>query len=126
MIEKKNDGMFVLVLAMIAQIRTGLWVRNGFAIRGQLLHYRDFMLRELCYDQDLFMMQIALIVLDPNLVLVSILYQIVLMGYFSGAFLHPMYEGPQLSSMVEELLYVLIMINSKDANASKMSTAKQV
>ena len=42
-----------LVLAMIAQIRTGLWVRNGFAIRGQLLHYRDYMLRELCYDQDL-------------------------------------------------------------------------
>ena len=48
------------VLAMIAQIRTGLWVRNGFAIRGQLMHYRDFMLRELCYDQDLFMIQAAL------------------------------------------------------------------
>ena len=43
-----------LVLAMIAQIRTGLWVRNGFAIRdGQLLHYRDYMLHELCYDQDI-------------------------------------------------------------------------
>jgi len=42
-----------LVLAMIAQIRTSLWVRNGFAIRGQLLHNRDYMLRELCYDQDL-------------------------------------------------------------------------
>ena len=56
---------------MIAQIRTGLWVRNGFAIRGQLLHYRDFMLRELCYDQDLFILQMALVILDPNLVFVS-------------------------------------------------------
>jgi E3 ubiquitin-protein ligase UBR1 len=121
-----DDGIFLLVLAMIAQIRTGLWVRNGFAIRGQLLHYRDFMLRELCYDQDLFMMQIALIVLDPNLVLVSILDRFGLMGYFSGAFLHPIYEGPQLSSMVEELLYVLITIIGEDANASKMSTVKQV
>jgi E3 ubiquitin-protein ligase UBR1 len=50
---------------MIAQIRTGLWVRNGFAIRGQLLHYRDYMLRELCYDQDLYLLQTALIVLSP-------------------------------------------------------------
>ena len=53
---------------MIAQIRTGLWVRNGFAIRGQLLHYRDYMLRELCYDQDLYLLQTALIVLPSDLV----------------------------------------------------------
>ncbi|KAF7295603.1 E3 ubiquitin-protein ligase [Mycena indigotica] len=61
------------VLAMIAQIRTGLWVRNGFVIRGQLLHYRDFMLRELCYDQDLFILQSALVILDCDTVFVSIL-----------------------------------------------------
>ena len=59
---------FNQVLAMVAQIRTGLWVRNGFAIRGQLLHYRDFMLRELCYDQDLYILQTALVILDPDLV----------------------------------------------------------
>ena len=67
---------------MIAQIRTGLWVRNGFAIRGQLLHYRDFMLRELCYDQDLFILQTALVVLDPNTVVVSMLDRFQLLGYF--------------------------------------------
>jgi E3 ubiquitin-protein ligase UBR1 len=108
------------VLAMIAQIRTGLWVRNGFAIRGQLLHYRDFMLRELCYDQDLFILQAALIILPPSTVFVSILDRFSLVGYFSGAFLHSMYEGPQLSSMVEEVLYVLIAILSEAANAGRM------
>ncbi|KAK7453361.1 E3 ubiquitin-protein ligase ubr1 [Stygiomarasmius scandens] len=51
------------VLSMIAQIRTGLWVRNGFGIRGQVLHYRDFMLRELCFDQDLWVVQVALVAL---------------------------------------------------------------
>ncbi|KAJ7758417.1 hypothetical protein B0H14DRAFT_3598370 [Mycena olivaceomarginata] len=61
-------------------IRTGLWVRNGFAIRGQLLHYRDFMLRELCYDQDLFVLQTALIILPPDTVFVSILDRFGLMG----------------------------------------------
>jgi E3 ubiquitin-protein ligase UBR1 len=105
---------------MIAQIRTGLWVRNGFAIRGQLLHYRDFMLRELCYDQDLFILQTALIILDPNTVIVSILDRFGLLGYFCGAFLHSTYEGYQLSGMVEEVLYVFISIFSEKASASKL------
>ena len=67
---------------MIAQIRTGLWVRNGFAIRGQLLYYRDYMLRELCYDQDLYLLQKALIVLPLGLVIVSILDPFGLLAYF--------------------------------------------
>lgn len=111
---------------MIAQIRTGLWVRNGFAIRGQLLHYRDFMLRELCYDQDLFILQVALIILDPNTVIVTILDRFGLLGYFSGAFLHSTYEPAQLSSMVEEVLYVLITIFSENASASRMPVEGQV
>ncbi|KAF8879924.1 hypothetical protein BD779DRAFT_1550399 [Infundibulicybe gibba] len=114
------------VLVMIAQIRTGLWVRNGFAIRGQLLHYRDYMLRELCYDQDLFMVQTALIILDPNTVIVTILDRFGLLGYFSGAFLHSSYEAPQLASMVEEFFYIIITITSETGNASRMNIAQAV
>ncbi|KAG7090500.1 hypothetical protein E1B28_009613 [Marasmius oreades] len=114
------------VLAMIAQIRTSLWVRNGFAIRGQLLHYRDFMLRELCYDQDLFMLQVALVILDPNTVIVTILDRFGLLGYFSGAFLHPTYDSAQLAGMVEEVLYVFITILSESASISKLPIEKQV
>ncbi|KAJ7808109.1 hypothetical protein B0H14DRAFT_3762717 [Mycena olivaceomarginata] len=105
-------------LAMIAQIRTGLWVHNGFAIRSQLLHYCDFMLRELCYDQDLFVLQTALIILPPNTIFVSILDRFGLMGYFSGAMLHAHYEGAQLSHMVEEFLYVLVVIMGERAAAA--------
>jgi len=105
---------------MIAQIRTTLWVRNGFAIRGQLLHYRDYMLRELCYDQDLFILQTALVIIPPDLVIVSILDRFALLGYFSGSYLHSQYEGAQLGSMVEEVFYVFITILSENANASKM------
>ncbi|KAG5643045.1 hypothetical protein DXG03_001623 [Asterophora parasitica] len=108
------------VLAMIAQIRTGLWVRNGFAIRGQLLHYRDYMLRELCYDQDLFVLQVALVATDPSTIIVTTLDRFGLLGYFGGEVLRFAYEGPQLSSMVEELLYVLITILTETANPSKM------
>ncbi|OCH94170.1 hypothetical protein OBBRIDRAFT_884943 [Obba rivulosa] len=108
------------VLAMIAQIRTGLWVRNGFAIRGQLLHYRDFMLRELCYDQDLFILQSSLVILNPDSVFVSMLDRFQLTGYFSGATLHPTYDENHLASMVEEFMYVLITILTETANATKM------
>ena len=87
----------LLVLAMVAQIRSGLWVRNGFPIHGQLLHYRDFMLRELCYDQDLFILQTSLIILDPNTVIVRILDRFRLLQFFRGAVVHPTYEAPQLS-----------------------------
>ncbi|KAA1468351.1 hypothetical protein DENSPDRAFT_833612 [Dentipellis sp. KUC8613] len=113
-------------LAMIAQIRTGLWVRNGFAIRGQLLHYRDYMLRELCYDQDLFILQTSLIILDPDLVFVSILDRFQLVEFFSGGIQHPVYEGSQLTSMAEEVLYVLITILSETGNAAKLPTAAAV
>ncbi|GBE78568.1 hypothetical protein SCP_0114570 [Sparassis crispa] len=109
------------VLTKVAQIRTGLWVRNGFAIRGQLMHYRDFMLRELCYDQDLFLLQSALVILDPNTVIVSMLDRFQLLGYFSGATLHPVFDSSQLSSMVEEFLYILITILTETATATKLS-----
>ncbi|KAJ7725312.1 hypothetical protein B0H16DRAFT_1384303 [Mycena metata] len=117
------------VLAMIAQIRTGLWVRNGFAIRGQLLHYRDFMLRELCYDQDLFILQTALIVVSPDIIFVSILDRFQMREYFSFGDdedgpatrqLHPQYEGAQLAHMAEELLYVFTVILGERAAAARL------
>ncbi|KIK46138.1 hypothetical protein CY34DRAFT_800850 [Suillus luteus UH-Slu-Lm8-n1] len=108
------------VLAMIAQIRAGLWVRNGFPIRGQLLHYRDFMLRELCYDQDLFILQSSLIILDPNIIIVSILDRFGLLSFFRGEVEKSPYEGAHLLSMVEELLYVLITILGERASATKL------
>ncbi|KIO33562.1 hypothetical protein M407DRAFT_231664 [Tulasnella calospora MUT 4182] len=114
------------VVTMVAQIRTGLWVRNGFAIRGQLLHYRDFMLRELCYDQDLYILQSALVILDPNIVLVSILDRFQLVEWFSGEVAHASYDGGQLFSMVEEFLYVIITCVSESANAHRLTPLQVV
>ncbi|KAL5535029.1 UBR1 [Sanghuangporus sanghuang] len=115
------------VLAVVAQIRTGLWVRNGFVIRGQLMHYRDFMLRELCYDQDLFIMQSAFVMLDdPDLVLISIIDRFNLIPWFNGSIVSPVYEGSQLFSMVEEVLYVFITILSENANAGQIDMRSAV
>lgn len=78
------------------------------------------MLRELCYDQDLFILQTALVILPPDLVIVSILDRFGVLAYFSGSYMQSQYELPQLGSMVEEVFYVFITILSENANASKM------
>ena len=78
------------------------------------------MLRELCYDQDFFILQTALVILPQDLVLVTILDRFGLLDYFSGSFLQSQYEETQLGSMVEEVFYVLITILSENSNASKM------
>ncbi|CAE6425553.1 unnamed protein product [Rhizoctonia solani] len=106
------------VIAMVAQIRCGLWVRNGFAIRGQLLHYRDFMLRELCYDSDVFLLQAFLTILDPDLVLVTTLDRFGLLDYFNGVLTHPLYDSVALPAMVEEYLYVLMTVLSEHSRTA--------
>jgi E3 ubiquitin-protein ligase UBR1 len=61
-----------------------------------------------------------LIILDPNTVIVSILDRFGLLSYSSDAILKCAYEGVQLSSMVEEILYLLITLLSENSNATKM------
>ena len=74
----------------------------------------------------LFILQIALVILDPNLVFVSILNWFQLLQYFSAAIIHEGYKGPHLSIMVEESFYALITIVSEEANATKMPLLAQV
>jgi len=78
------------------------------------------MLRELCYDQDLFILQSSLIILDPNIIIVSILDRFGLLSFFRGDVENTPYEGAHLLSMVEELLYVLITILGERASATKL------
>lgn len=78
------------------------------------------MLRELCYDQDLFILQSSLIILDPNIIIVSILDRFGLLSFFRGDIENTPYEGTHLLSMVEEVLYVLITILGERASATKL------
>ena len=84
------------------------------------------MLRELCYDQDPYLLQTTLVVLSPDLVIVSILDSFRLLPYFSDDLLGTSYEDAQLGSMVEEVLYILITILSENGNARGMSVPKAI
>ncbi|CAO1614904.1 unnamed protein product [Sympodiomycopsis kandeliae] len=73
------------VVTKIAQVKIGLWVRNGSSTRGQATHYRDVAMRASMYDQDLFLLQAGLtLVQDPNRLLVNYIDRFRLQDYFDG------------------------------------------
>ncbi len=114
---EKITNKFGIVLALVAQVRAGLWVRNGFPIRGQLVHYRDFMLRDVCYDQDLYLLQTALVLHEPDTIFVSMLDRFQLTRWMVGDTTHPDCDAVQLAALVEELLYALIYLVGDVTNA---------
>ena len=103
-----TDFLFDAVIVLVAQIRAGLWVRNGFGMRAQQLHYKEYSLRENTYDQDIFFLQTAFVILDPSVVLIAILDRFQVQDWLGGADEHPTYEPSQAFAMVEEMLYLQI------------------
>ncbi|KAJ2469080.1 E3 ubiquitin-protein ligase ubr1, partial [Coemansia sp. RSA 2322] len=105
----------IRVCVVMAQIRAGLWVRNGYVIRSQSHHYREVSLRENTYDQDIVMVQFFLSIWpDPDHILMTLLDRFGLYDWFSGrAQSSRVYEPFHLQYMVEEFLNLLIVIVSE-------------
>ena len=115
-----DECLTSLVVVLVAQIRAGLWVRNGFGVRAQQLHYKEYSLRENTYDQDLFFLQNSLVLLEPSLVLASIVDRFDLRNWLilgrdqepGGGGGETIYEPTQAMAMTEELLSLLITLVS--------------
>ncbi|GAA5974704.1 hypothetical protein JCM11641_007232 [Rhodosporidiobolus odoratus] len=102
-------------LALVAQVRSGVWVRNGFGIRAQNLHYKDYTLRENTYDQDVFFLQASLVMLEPSLVVASLIDRFDLVDWLNRRsipqeFSHPVYGPEQVIAMTSELLALLLTL----------------
>lgn len=103
---------------MIAQVRAGLWVRNGFGHRAQHLHYRDAHLRENTFDQDLFFLQcLACAVDDPSRLLVTLVDRFGLATWFVKESERP-FELGQIVSLLEELLWLITVTVSEPSNVA--------
>ncbi|GAA5937351.1 hypothetical protein JCM1841_006006 [Sporobolomyces salmonicolor] len=110
------------VIVLVAQIRAGLWVRNGFGVRAQQLHYKEYSLRENTYDQDVFFLQAALVILDPSTVFASILDRFALRSWLAlGDDQHPAYDSAQAMALTEEMLTLLITLVSDPTYAQPLS-----
>ncbi|BGP18684.1 hypothetical protein JCM10213_006906 [Rhodosporidiobolus nylandii] len=120
-------------LALVAQVRSGVWVRNGFGIRAQNLHYKEYTLRETTYDQDVFFLQVALTALDPALVVAAIVDRFELVDWLvrppppislddaATDYPHPSYEPDQAVAMTDELLQLLLVLVTDPVWAAPLS-----
>ena len=120
------DAVLRIVIVLVAQIRAGLWVRNGFGMRAQQLHYKEYSLRENTYDQDIFFLQTAFVILDPSLVMIAILDRFHVQEWLGGDQAHPSYEPSQAFAMVEEMLYLFIVLLSDPTNVAGLSNEQSL
>lgn len=102
--------------ALIAQIRAGLWVRNGLSIRAQQMHYRESGLRDYTLDQEIFMLQAALTIADPSAILITLLDRFEILSWLTDPTYPQEYELSQLFTLTEELLYLLTILLGEPAN----------
>ncbi|CAH7689176.1 hypothetical protein BY996DRAFT_6432614 [Phakopsora pachyrhizi] len=126
--EKTKIGPLIIsedvirVASLLAQVRAGLWVRNGFGVRAQQLHYREYSLRETTFDQDIFHLQVLLASKDPSHVLVSIIDRFGLRQWCNGELLTDrVYEPSQMIAMLEELLHLIIILLSEPVGICNLS-----
>ncbi|WFD41442.1 RING-type E3 ubiquitin transferase [Malassezia psittaci] len=103
------------VVVKLAQIRCNTWVRNGYGLRLQAFHYRDSMwMRDIMYDQDLFLLQCALAFVEQERFLLTLMDRFDLVDWFSGQSQeHEVYDAEQATAMAEELLLLLATLLSE-------------
>lgn len=133
-----QDSLLILlefplrVIVKLAQTRVGLWVRNGYALRSQAHHYRDNTMRDIMFDQDLYLLQCGFLLVDPDLFLVSIMDRFSLLEWFDlqdergPSTAHETYDSDQIISMADEMLLLLITLLSEVSVAASWSMERQV
>ncbi|KAI1315623.1 hypothetical protein EDD11_000575 [Mortierella claussenii] len=114
------------VCVLMAQIKANVWVRNGFVIRTQAQYYREVSLRENTYDADIFLLQIAMVLFEPEHFLVTFLDRFELLQWFSGQREHSTYDLLQIVFMAEELLTLLIVCVSDRVSAAGFSIEQEI
>ncbi|KAF2417652.1 hypothetical protein EJ08DRAFT_739352 [Tothia fuscella] len=105
------------VLAWLAQLRAGMWVRNGITLRHQMTSYRGFPRRELSYQRDIFMVQTAFSILPPAKVLASTIDRFDIADLVRGKYtLKEGKEEQQQLEVAEDFIHLLIILLSDRAH----------
>ncbi|KAG0262024.1 hypothetical protein DFQ27_002579 [Actinomortierella ambigua] len=114
------------VCVLMAQIKANVWVRNGFVIRTQAQYYREVSLRENTYDSDIYLLQLAFVLFDPEHFLVTMLDRFELLQWFSGQREHRTYDLLQIVFMAEELLTLLIVCVTDPVNPAGFTVEQEI
>lgn len=101
------------VCAWLAQMKAGMWVRNGMSLRHQMGTYRGVAQRDVSYHRDIFLLQTALVVCPPSRVLVTMIDRFGLESWMKGLYEHiDGLEDAQTLDVVEDMIHLLIILAS--------------
>ncbi|KAJ6072705.1 hypothetical protein N7467_010790 [Penicillium canescens] len=99
------------VCAWLAQMKAGMWVRNGLSLRHQMSQYRGVSSRDFAYYRDIFLLQTAMVTCDPSRVLASIAHRFGMVDWMARNYTpRPGYEDSQIVDVAEEFVHLLVII----------------
>ncbi|SCU96687.1 LANO_0E14092g1_1 [Lachancea nothofagi CBS 11611] len=100
-------------LVLLAQVNAGFWVRNGSPIQHQARMYTKYSMREFTYFSDIYMVQLAMSIADPNNFLVTYLTRWGLKSWAQGIPIGDYPETEITTSMADQSLLLLIQLFSE-------------
>ncbi|KAI1431516.1 hypothetical protein GGR50DRAFT_679240 [Xylaria sp. CBS 124048] len=102
------------VCTWLAQIKAGMWVRNGISLRHQAMTYRNIVTRDVTHARDIFLLQTAMVVCDPGRVLASIVDRFGMEKWVKGFYemTSPAQDAIQHLDVVEDMIHLLIVLLS--------------
>ncbi|KAE8148064.1 hypothetical protein BDV25DRAFT_23223 [Aspergillus avenaceus] len=99
------------VCAWLAQMKAGMWVRNGLSLRHQMSQYRGVSSRDFAYYRDIFLLQTAMVTCDPSRVLASIADRFGMVEWMSKNYMpRAGYEDNQIVDVAEEFVHLLVIL----------------
>ncbi|KAJ5467023.1 hypothetical protein N7475_004775 [Penicillium sp. IBT 31633x] len=99
------------VCAWLAQMKAGMWVRNGLSLRHQMSQYRGVSSRDFAYYRDIFLLQTAMVTCDPSRVLASIAHRFGMVEWMGRNYMaRPGYEDSQIVDVAEEFVHLLVIL----------------
>jgi E3 ubiquitin-protein ligase UBR1 len=103
------------VCAWLAQMRAGIWVRNGITLRHQMTQYRNVSQRDVSHQRDIFLLQSALVLCNPSVFLATMIDRYGLTGWMTGKYDASQhgFEDSQAIDVVEDFVHLLIIILSE-------------
>lgn len=101
------------VCVWLAQMKAGIWVRNGLSLRHQMHTYRGVLSRDLAHHRDIFLLQTAMVICDPSRVLASMIERFGMDDWMRGRYIiRSGYEPSQQLDVAEDLIHLLIVLLS--------------
>lgn len=101
------------VCAWLAQMKAGMWVRNGLSLRHQMGTYRGVTNRDHAHNRDIFLLQTALVVCDPSTILASMIDRFGMDDWMRGHYVPRQgFEINQQLDVAEDFIHLMIVLLS--------------